>query len=600
MAANNSLNLIDLDFDTLKTSLKTYLQGQAQFKDYDFEGSNLSVLLDLLSYNTSKNAFYLNMVLSEAFMDSAQLRSSIVSHAKELNYTPTSRKSAKATITVDFSVAPEAAGSIYTIPKGSLFSTLVKSTSYAFSMPETLTITSATANYTFTTDIYEGFYVKDTYLFLDNEENQSFKITNKNIDTDSITVAVYEDSSEIPSIYTLTQTLLGIDNDSEVYFLQGTGNGYYEILFGDGVFGKKPKINSTIVIDYRTSSGTGPNGASGFSLDFDPTGVGEMVDYTVTTVENASGGGLEQTVESIRKLAPRYFATQQRAVSSDDYSALVLSNFSGTISDVAVYGGETLEPKQYGRVALALKPTNTDIAPDYLKSEVSSFLRKYIAIPNRVIITDPDYFYCRVDTTVQYDKTLTNKKPSELRSLVLDTITTYSDTNLELFDADFRYSRFVNSIDNTDGSITSNDTTVYMIKRLIPTINTPYFNTIDFNNELHPPRGSLFTEPVISSTLFTYRDDASVDYPNSYLRDNGQGLLNVVSVINGQLTTIATVGEIDHANGTLAINGLRVSSYSGYISLYAFLRSKDIIISKNKILNIEPSDVTISVIETLE
>ena len=597
MAANTSQNLVSLDFDTVKADLRAYLESQEQFRDYDFDGSNMNVLLELLSYNTNKNSFYLNMVLSEAFMDSAQLRSSITSHAKELNYLPTSYKSAKANITVSFEASGESAP--YTIAKGSLFSSIIKNEAFAFTIPETITVSSSSnTTYSFTTDIYEGYYVRDSYIYLTGSETQTFKITNKNVDTDSITVAVYEDGSDTPIIFTKTQTLLGINNNSKIYFIQGTGNGFYEILFGDGIFGRKPKAGSTIVIDYRNSSGIQPNGAALFSLDFDPTGASEMTDYTVTTVENAAGGAVSQTVESIRKLAPRYFASQQRAVSSDDYASLVLSEFSGIISDAAVYGGETLTPKLYGRVVVAIKPSSSDIAPDYIKEQVSNYLLKYVSIPTRVIIADADYLYTSIESTVQYDKALTEKKPAALKSLILNAIDDYNDLNLGIFGGDFRYSKFIKTIDDADGSIVSNDTVTKIIKRITPLINNKEYYTIYFNNELHPGHGHLDDELVLISDNFTYRDDADIDYPVSFLRDDGIGGLIIQTTINGEIVTINTnIGTIDYANGIAYIEGLKVSDYSDYISIKAQQLSKDIIISKDKILLIDASDVIISVVE---
>jgi hypothetical protein len=385
-----------------------------------------------------------------------------------------------------------------------------------------------------------------------------------------------------------------------VYFLQGIGNGYYELLFGDGVFGKQPKIGSTIVFEYRNSDAEPPNGASVFSMDFDPTGAGEMTEYTVTTNTNAASGGERQEIESIRKLAPRFFATQERAVASDDYSSIILAKFSGQIADVNVYGGETVEPKLYGRVIVALKPVDAEIASDFIKSEVSNYLLKFVSLPTRIITTDPDYIYGDVTTTVQFDQAVTSKTPNEIKSLVTTTITDFSSTNLETFESDFRYSRFVKDIDDTDESITSNDTTVRMVFRLTPLINTKEFFDLDYDNALDAGRFNIENDPVVISSLFTYRDDESTDYINAFIRDDGLGTLLIRAPINNiETTVLANLGTVDYDTGVININGLRASSYVTHISLYAQLRNKDIIISKNKILIIDSADVTISVIETL-
>lgn len=594
--ANNSINHVDLDFFSLKNSLKEYLKNNNQFKDYDYEGSNINLLLDLLSYNTHKNAFYLNMVLAESFLDSAQLRSSVVSHAKELNYTPISKRSAKATVDVTFT--SENSNQKYTIEKGSLFSTIVKNQSYVFSVADTKTITSANTTYSFEADIYEGYYVKDTYVFLINEEVPKFKITNKNVDTNSLTVAVYEDGSNTPTLFKKTETLLGLDNNSKVYFIQSIGDGYYEVFFGDGIMGRKPKTNSVIVLDYRISSGEIANGAKIFSLDFDPTGVGAMLSHSISTVENASGGAEAQTLESVRVYAPRYFATQQRAVASDDYSSIILSNFSDLISDVSVYGGETIEPKLYGRVIIALKPTNGTIAADYVKSRISNLLLDYVSLPTRVVIADPEYLYCKINSTVQYDKTLTNKTPTELEGFISDDIYTFSQENLETFESDFRYSKFVKMIDDVDDSIISNDTSIKIIKRIVPKLNAQETFSFTLNNALQPKEYTTSIKNVITSSEFIFQDEDGNNYEHSYIKDDGNGKLIVYTYINNVYVILNNnIGTVDYSTGLININKLRVNSYNNYISIYGELLNKDIIINKNNILLIDLNDVNIDVIE---
>lgn len=603
--ANTSINLVDLDFASLKNSFKTYLQEQTIFKDYDFEGSNLNVLLDLLSYNTFKNAFYLNMVLSEAFLDSAQLRNSVLSHAKELNYLPNSVRSAKSTVQVTFNVE-EGNDGPFTIQKGSPFTTLVKSDAYTFTIPETITVSSANNTYSFETDIYEGIYVKDTYTFLEGIENQRFRVTNRNVDTNSITVVVYEDNTEIGDIYTVTNTLLGVTETSKVFFIQPVGNGYYEILFGENLFGRQPKINSTIVIDYRISAGSLANGARLFSLDFDPTDLGAMSSYTISTIANASGGADEQSIESIRKLAPRYFAAQQRAIASDDYKSLVLSAFSEVVSDVSVYGGETVEPKQYGKVIVSIKPVGNEIATDIVKTTIASYLEKYASIPTRIVVKDPEYFFLEIKTTIQYDTTLTSKTATELRSTVRRAIDDYSNENLEIFNNDFRYSKFVKEIDDSDVSIVSNDTNVRLIKKLTPRINFRETFVIGYNNALHPGRVTPTLEQslgltIVESSIFTFQDESGNNYTDSKIIDDGRGRLIVYAYINDIFTVLnSNVGSVNYETGRVSISNLRVSDYSGFVSIYVTLRAKDVIVKQSDFLSVNLQDVTINVIERLD
>lgn len=597
--ANTSINLVDLDFDTLKADLRRYLSDDPIFRDYDFEGSNLNLLIELLSYNTHKNGFLNNMLFSEAFLDSAQLRGSVVSHAKELNYLPRSYRSAKARVSCTFEA--EGDSGPYTLFKGSPMSTLVKNSSYVFTLPETITAFSSNNTFTFETDIYEGVYVKDTYTYYPGIENQRFRITNRTVDTDSITVVVYEDGAQVGDIYTRTDTLLGINEVSKVFFLQMGLNGYYEILFGDNLFGRKPKTGAVIVIDYRVSSGFAPNGAAEFSLDFDPTGSNELrTSGIVTTLETASGGSQPESLESIRKYAPRYFATQQRAVSTDDYSSLILSRYNGVIADCTVYGGEQLEPKQYGRVVVALKPTNGTIASDQVKEEISGWLINYVSVPTRVIMADPEYLYAEITSTVQYDKRLTTKSIKEIRSIVENTISTFASENLEKFGEDFRYSKFVREIDDSDVSIVSNDTTIRLTKRIEPRLNYKESYVLEYGNRFHPARPNDPNSPVVISTPFTYQDDNGNNYEASYIKDNGQGKLIVITTINGEPVTLNNdVGVVNHTTGKVTINKLRVSDYDNQISIFATLISKDIIVTKNKILLVDLDDVTINVIEKL-
>ena len=483
--ANTSIDLVSLDFDTNTNDLKRFLAENPVFKDYDFEGSNLKLLIELLAYNTYKNSFLTNMLFSEAFLDSAQLSGSVTSHAKELNYLPRSYRSSKATISCTFEADGDSAP--YTLFKGSPLTALVKNTSYVFTLAETITLSSSNNTFSFEADIYEGIYIKDTYTYFSGIENQRFKITNKNVDTDSITVVVYEDGAQVGDTYTRTDTLLGIASTSKVFYIQMGMNGNYEILFGDDLFGRKPKANSIIVIDYRISSGSPPNGATTFSVDFDPTGANELRSITsTTTISNAAGGSGPEGIESIRKYAPRYFATQQRAVASDDYSSLILSKYNGVIQDCTVYGGEQLEPKQYGRVVIALKPTGGTIAPDFIKDEISLWLQNYVSIPTRIIISDPEYLYAEITSIVQYDKKLTTKTSNEIKGIVKNAISTFSANNLEKFGEDFRYSRFINYIDDSDISIVSNDTSTRLIKRITPRINYQESFTIDFGNKFLP------------------------------------------------------------------------------------------------------------------
>lgn len=597
--ANTSQSLITLDFATYKASLKNYLKNNPVFKDYEFEGPNLSVLLDLLAYNTFQNGFYTNMALAESFLDSAQLRSSIVSHAKDLNYLPVSAKSSKASVNVSFTASGISAP--YVVPKASQFTTLIKNRSYVFNTDQSILATAQGNNvYTFAADIYEGLYVSDPFIFQSTTEPQRFKLSNQNIDTDSITVTVYENGSQYGDAYTVTDTLLGLTPTSKIFFIQAAADGYYEILFGDNIFGRRPLTDAVINVNYRTTNGSDANGAKVFSCDFDPTNAGELLTTPVATlVSQSAGGNDKESIESIRTYAPRYFATQQRAVSSDDYASIVLAKFPNAIDDVNVYGGETLDVKQYGRVVVALKPKTGTIVPDYTKQAISNLLLNYIAVPNKIIITDPEYFYIKVDSTVYYDPTITTLQIVDLQTAIQTQISTFSDDNLEKFGRDFRYSRFVSTIDASDDAIVSNDTNVQLIKRITPVINTATSYNIAFNNAIYVEDGittAFQDEPSLTSSTFSFVDTRTKQvYQNSYLIDDGIGNIAVFTNSQGIETLInGTIGTIDYSTGTITLTDLIVGDYSGYISIYVKTVSKDLVMSQKNIISLDLADLNLT------
>lgn len=585
--------LLSLDHATNKAALKDFLRDKPLFADLDYEGSNINLLLDLLAYNNFLGSFYTNMVYAESFLDSAQLRSSVVSHAKDLNYLPQSVHSARAKVTVTFTAS--GVSKPYLIPRGSQFTTLVKSQAFTFTTNKPILINSSTSDFSFTTDIYEGVYHGDQYLFAPSEDIQRFQLKNKDVDVNSIVITVYEDGSEEGDTYKFADTLLGLTSSSKVFFVQAALDGYYEILFGDGVFGRKPKAQSLIDISYRVSKGEAANGSKVFSCDFDPTGVGETTTApVVTTVEVAVEGSERETTESIRTLAPRYFAAQYRGVASDDYSALILSKFPSEVDDISVYGGETQEPKQYGRVIVAVKPVQGTIASNYLKESIKKIMRPYISIPTRLIIHDPVYFYLGVTSVVQYDKTATTKLPSELVDNIMSEMSTYAVDNLQKFGRDFRYSRFVTVVDETDTSIVSNETTVTLIKRLTPTINYPTSFEIDWRNTL---RNSADTYCLKSST-FTFVSAIGAYYENAFLQDDGEGNIDVWAPVNGRDQIVGVdIGLIDYDAGTTSIKMLLTSDYTNHISLMVKPVSKDIIMDQKNVLMLDLADVTVEMTE---
>lgn len=613
--ANSSLTLSSLDFDTLKQNFKQYLSTQSVFRDYDFDASNINVLLDVMSYNSYLNSFYLNMVAAEMFLDSAQKYDSVVSHAKELNYVPRSAKSAAAEIS--FALETTGLSGQITVPKGTKFTGINANGSFTFTTDEVNTYTSSNnifnvANLT----IYEGSYFKDSFVVDYNIENQLYLLSNKNIDTSSLTITVTENNGATVTTFTRADTLFGLDSTSNIFFLQGAHNTLYEVVFGDGLFGRKPLNGAVVTAEYRVCSGTDAIGVTLFDLDNDlgPVNGGSVNANGIITVSASNSGANQESIESIRFASPRYFATQQRAIATDDYSSLILANFGGEISDVIVYGGETVEPKLYGRVIVSIKPASGQVAPNYLKNKITTYLVDYIALPNRILISDPDYLYCSVLTEVQYDKTITNKTVSEINTIVLNAVVNYSNDNLEKFGNDLRYSRLVTKIDASDSSITSNDTDLRIVKRISPLIDYSTSYTIDIGNPiytdninysdvanhkaLHNTDFELHSQhAAVISSRFTYNVSDTVSYDLCFIEDDGEGNLLVFNETTEALVPVGEAGTVDYDTGICNIKNLNVDNYGAYISIYFRPRDKDILSQKNKIIIIDPTDVNILVVE---
>jgi hypothetical protein len=607
--ANSSLDLTSLDFNTLKDNFKQYLKSQTVFKDYNFDGSNMNVLLDVMSYNSYLNSFYLNMVASEMFLDSAQKLDSVVSHAKELNYLPKSAKSPAAVIS--FTANTVGVSNPFTIPKGTLFSGTNANGTFTFSTDQAYTYTSSNSTYSVTDlTIFEGTYVQDAFVHDSSIANQRFLLTNPTIDIDSLTVTVSENNGQNIVVYSRVETLYNLTNESEIYFVQAAQNNQYEIVFGDGILGKVPQNGAVIVCEYRITLGNAGDGVNNFTCiqDLGPINGGQVRIPSITVTTAAVDGAVAETIESIRKSAPRYFATQQRAVSSDDYSSLINAKFGNLINDVNVYGGETQSPPLYGRVIIAVKPANGLVAPNYLKDEIKTYLSKFIGLPTRAIITDPSYLYCGINATVQYNSKATTKTANDIKNLVLNDMIGFSNQHLEKFGSDFRYSKFVSHIDNADSSITSNDTKIKIIKKLAPKLNYATSFDLEFNNpseteESSPgykPGPAFYDEPVLTSSSFTYLNDNGEEITYCYFRDDNYGKIIIYSVINNVFTIVKdNAGTIDYAIGKVAINAFTTTYYDTHINLYLAPQNKDIIADKNKIIIIDPTDVIINIIETV-
>jgi hypothetical protein len=591
MAATGFITTAELNFDTYRANLKTYLQSQAQFKDYNFDGSNFAVLLDVLAYNTYMNAFYMNMIGSEMFLDTSTLFESAYSHAKELNYTPSSRSSSAAVVTITLTGLSNTAAYV-TIPKNYRISTKVNSKNYLFATNESHTISRTTGFTSANISIYEGKVTTEYFTEANTAASKTrYVLASANLDTSSIDVQV-KSSVSTNTFYTYTEadTLYGLTSTSNVYFVQGYGAGKYEIVFGNGVTGASLISGNIVKVNYRDCLGTEGDYAGSFTaLDTAYADTGEAVQSNgirISTVHVSSGGSDRESVESIKFNAPRYYATQDRAVTKEDYTSLIKAKFP-SIQSVTVFGGEENTPKQYGKVILVTKSFGSDKTPDSTKLSIQNYLREKMPLSIIPIFQEPDYIYVKVNTTVYYNPSLTTKTTSDIKSAVISAISTYSSTNLQNFNQNMRFSRLTAAIDASDTSVLANDTVVQMAKRLIPTINTAYSTEIYFHNPIYLT--TSINDSSINSSIFFINLNGVVTAAN--IKDDGSGLLYVVTA-----STQTAIGTIDYTIGKLVIANLTVAAYNNYISLYAYTASQqDIIIQRDQILTIDPAEVTITV-----
>jgi hypothetical protein len=601
--ANSSIMLTNLDFESQKNTLKQYLRSQDRFKDYDFDGSNMSVLLDILTYNTYQNTFYMNMVANELFLDTAQLRDSVVSHAKELNYTPRSFKSAEANVNIEIATVNNDKRTLI-MPKGTTFTGRISNRNFTFSTGENIVIDtidntrSVGSNTMFVASnvtLYEGDYVKDTFT-INPGENTRYILTNKNIDISSITITVIEDMGANPLLYLRASSLFDIGVDSRVFFVQGASDDSYEIIFGDGVSGRKPKDNSVVVVEYRVSNGELPNGCGQFQTD------GTIDDEPLVTVVTnipAGGGSVSESIESIRYNAPRHFTTQERAVTAEDYATLLRLQFP-EINAVTAYGGEELTPPQYGRVFVSVDLKDIDGVPQVKKDQYFRYIKPRSPVSITPVVVDPEYLYVRTETLVNYNVNLTTLNTDDIRTLVTSSIVEYANSRLNNFNRTLRYSKLVESIDASHPSIVSNETEVKVIKYLTPTLNTNLALTLDFklpieviisNSGAHP----TLNKQSIETSEFRYEGLAV------FIEDDGLGVMRIVTTKDAGRKVVREIGTVDYDSGVIKLNNFSMESYTGtFFKVFVSPRSKDITSAQNTILNIVDADVVVNVNQTRE
>lgn len=604
MAANSALNITSLDFDTLKTNLKTFMKSQSNLKDYDFEGSNINVLLDILAYNTYINSFYTNMAISETFLDSAQVRDSVISHAKQINYIPSSRKSSEALIDITFTTS--GIGNAFEIPKGTQFSGQNATGSYVFTTDRNITGLSTTGTFTFSNvAIYEGTYLSEVYTVDYTNQNQKFAISTALVDTDSLTVTVYENNGQDINTFTRADSLYGLTSSSNIFFLQAGRNGTYEIEFGDGVFGRVPQNASTVVLSYRTTAGTFGAGVTTFYLDKDlgPVNGGSVLSSTITTVSSSSNGSERESIESIRFRAPRAFQTLDRAVTTNDYRNLILNNFN-EVKDVNVYGGETVTSSvQYGKVFISPSTYSGSPLTEQRKVDLVKFLndKKIINIQNVVI--DPEYLYIVPSVNVTVNFNSTTLSPAQITTSVIASITNFNNSYLELFNTTFRFSKFTEAIDATNTAIVGNQVSNRIYKIASPTLGTSSALTISYYNKIVP--GTVQSSNFLLVDGNTYNLTDYNPFNNTFNKSSSSGTfditnsnpviyLNLLSTNN--TTSYIPVGTIDYDSGIITVKNLTVIDFlSGKgIQVFATPYNDDIAAIYNNVVEIDVASAVIT------
>jgi len=583
--SNNNLKVSNLDFDDIKKDIKTYMSAQEKFQDYNFEGSALGTVIDVLAYVTHYNALAANMALNETFIDSAQLRESVVSHAKLLGYTPRSAYSAVAYIDVlinsptgidggDGTLLP------MTMDKGTQFSTSVEGKTYYFVTDETLSIEPTVGGvYKFSNvKVLQGLF-RDTAYVYDVDTSEKFRLPFDTAVTSSLTVTIQTSASSSEySNYVRSTDVSEINSLSEIYFLSEGRDGYYHIEFGDGILGKKLVNGNIIKLNYITNDTTAANGANVFSLNDTIQG---NSDVTITLNQKALGGSEKEDIESIRFNAPLGFVSQNRAVTPDDYKSIIVNSYAN-IDAISVWGGEDNDPPDYGKVYISIKPKDAETVS---AADKITIISKYLKPKNVVSITptlvDPTYTYVYLETYFKYNPNQSDLSLDSLENLVREKIKKYNTDELKRFDGVFRHSKLLKSIDAASVAILNSTCKVFMKKRFVPTLNTEAKYTVTFSSPIFK---STSADPVLKSTVFTYKSKQCIF---SDVLEDGVRYINIVLASDSTAIIANKVGSIDETTGKVVLDAFNPTAFIGtYIELTVEPNSNDLAPKRNELLTI--------------
>jgi hypothetical protein len=590
MASNNKrIQVGELDFDAIKANLKNFLKGQAEFQDYDFEGSGLSVLLDVLAYNTHYNGVYTNLAVNEMFLDSASKRASVVSLAKMLGYIPRSAKCSKVVVTATIT-APTSAPAVATLPALQPFTTSIDNKTYTFYNRGAQTVARSTnGTYTFTNlELTEGAPLQYKYTV---SAGSRYIIPNANVDLDTLTVAVQETASSVTfKVFTRADTLLQLDDTSSVYFIKEIDDGLCELTFGDGVIGKKLEEGNVITLNYFVSSLEEPNKASIFTYN-GATLIGSSL--TVVANDVANGGAASESIDEIKYNAPRFYAAQNRAVTVEDYKALILKYFSAA-ETVSVWGGENNDPPIYGKTFICIKPKDALKLTNMQKEEVlSEILQSRSVVSITPVLVDPEYFNVKITTTVYYNSRETTKTPDDIASIVKQAIYDYDDNELQRFDGVLRYSKLLNTIDNADPSIVNNITKLIVTREFTPKFGVAAEYRLNLINPISQEVGKHGS--AFSTTGFYINGFSQI----CYLDDDSVGNIGLYYV-GPSLEKIylnKTIGVIDYTAGKIVVRNLNIVALAdGIFEMQVKPESYDVVSALNQLVQISRDLLVVNVV----
>lgn len=596
MATNNISNL---DFLQIKTNLKEYLRSKPEMADYDFEASGFSYLLDLLAFNTQYTGYYLNMVANEMFLDSAVLRESVVSRAKNVGYIPRSKKSAAAKVQVQFRVqSGQPAPAYISVPRTATLTARLNNKTYVFNVTESYTVEpDGDGNFIADLDLIEGDRLTFSFDVNNNDVTQRFIIPNPKVDIDTILVSVQDSAYNLGvTYYSLATDITQLTQESKVYFLQEVEQNKYEVYFGDDIISYKPKTGNIVNIEYIVSNGSAANSIKSFSVGRDlgiPENGVPMDSPIITMVNQSAGGDDEESIQSIKSLAPLSFEVQNRGVTKSDFEYIILHDYP-YIDSVSVWGGEDNDPPLYGHVFFSMKPAIGFVLDEAEKTVIiNDIIKKKATLCQIPRIVDPEYVHVQVLSYVRYDYHLTHRTSAELQRDIITAILSYGEESLSKFNRDFIYSNLISDIDAVNSSIISNLTTIKMRTRIYPTLDVPEQHIMHFGNQLDVYDPSNFYSKAIISTEFIYNSEHCVFAEKTFESE----ILSIFKkTTSGSLEEIEEAGSIDYIKGVITIDQFILQAWldhTNYIDFIVKPRVNNLTPLRNQIFIIEPDDVKV-------